>query len=578
MDESLDIADQYRAIFDLCDDRKDGFIDVNHFKELVKAHSGTEGFNLEIVTGVINLLDPEGRGLISYDDFSQGVQQILKIQQGQVSRFNSTSSESFDSVLSPDLIHTIEKSLSEEDAAFSTDQAGVCNGSGGVTNPSKNGTSSKTKTPTSGLEGDSTQGHGEGGFLGESAFVTPQFQTTIYGSEDEGDSVISGHSEVNESSRPDVTDEESYEAFGEVESEADISDTGLTPVIPRKRGEKKDLLSARNPKKLCHSRLSPRCDTPNSTGHSSSEEVFDNIDENFHELHGRVKYLEGQLLHLTKDQVETKGKQVRLKDDNGVLVSRVLFLEEQLRDMELKTQDRITSERRTHQENMSRRDREKAEDADFIRERLHRTEKDYESLKEETSGLRHEISRLRTEKTDLQERMLEKQEMYNVLYDDHEQLKGEYHKQGELHQRERRSTQQLVDELGKELEDLRRYRQEIETGVRLPGTSGPELPGRYLELQDEIHKLQKENKNLRDSNEDLNVQLVTRCVAEGKSLLHDGVTASLAEELDLMTKEELLKKLGQEQEYNLRLKQYIDRMLLIILEKSPSILEINEIK
>ena len=47
------------------------------------------------------------------------------------------------------------------------------------------------------------------------------------------------------------------------------------------------------------------------------------------------------------------------------------------------------------------------------------------------------------EKTELQERMLEKQENYNVLYEDHERLKGEYHKQEELHQRERRSLGQV---------------------------------------------------------------------------------------------------------------------------------------
>ena len=47
------------------------------------------------------------------------------------------------------------------------------------------------------------------------------------------------------------------------------------------------------------------------------------------------------------------------------------------------------------------------------------------------------------EKIELQERMLEKQENYNVLYEDHERLKGEYHKQEELHQRERRSLGQV---------------------------------------------------------------------------------------------------------------------------------------
>ena len=51
------------------------------------------------------------------------------------------------------------------------------------------------------------------------------------------------------------------------------------------------------------------------------------------------------------------------------------------------------------------------------------------------------------EKIELQERMLEKQENYNVLYEDHERLKGEYHKQEELHQRERRSLGQVHSHL-----------------------------------------------------------------------------------------------------------------------------------
>ena len=36
---------------------------------------------LQEITGVINLLDPEGRGLISFDDFCRGVGQIVDIQQ-----------------------------------------------------------------------------------------------------------------------------------------------------------------------------------------------------------------------------------------------------------------------------------------------------------------------------------------------------------------------------------------------------------------------------------------------------------------------------------------------------------------
>ena len=50
----------------------------------------------------------------------------------------------------------------------------------------------------------------------------------------------------------------------------------------------------------------------------------------------------------------------------------------------------------------------------------------------------------------------------------------------------------------------------------------------------------QENRGLQHSNEDLNAQLMNRCVEEGKSLLLDGGSKSLAEELDHLTKEEVL--------------------------------------
>ena len=48
-----------------------------------------------------------------------------------------------------------------------------------------------------------------------------------------------------------------------------------------------------------------------------------------------------------------------------------------------------------------------------------------------------------------------------------------------------------MDELGRELEELRRYKIDVETGVRSPSGSISELPGRYQDLQSEIHKLKE---------------------------------------------------------------------------------------
>ncbi|XP_076447146.1 rab11 family-interacting protein 4-like isoform X2 [Babylonia areolata] len=610
MEDHQSNADRYKAIFDLCDDDKDGYIDVDHFRGLAKDHFGAEGLDLEEITGVINLLDPEGRGLISYDDFCRGVEQIIDIQnQAQSSRIRS--SVSVDTLVPLDIAGDLSGlhetvSPSSQSTYAEYDFAGLENLSG----------PSSTETPVNNSSFvDSLSGLDllSGAPIGNDSLFVPQFNSTVLAppivSEDEGDSAISGRSsEINEN-RPEITDEENYEDFGEVESEADVSDQGLTPVTSRKRGEKKDILS-RNHKKawpkwksldstFTNRRLttaalasqlqrSSRDVTPSSTRRSSygSDEIFDDIDGNFQDLNGRVKYLEGQLLRLTDSQLETTTKQAKLKEENSVLVNKVIYLEEQLRDMELRGEERITEERRKHQEQMARRDREKSEEQDYLTQRLHRVEGEYESLKGESSKMRTEVQKLRTEKVELQERMLEKQEMYNMLYDDNERLKAEYHKQEEMHQRERRSMGQLLDELGKELEELRKYKIEVETGVRSPSGNISELPGRYQELQGEIHKLKeamweewrellKENRGLQSSNDDLNAQLMNRCVAEGKSLLQDANAKSLAEELEQLTKEELMQQLRQEQDFSLRLKQYVDRIIITILEKNPSLLEIK---
>ncbi|XP_070185687.1 rab11 family-interacting protein 3-like isoform X3 [Littorina saxatilis] len=576
MEDQQDDGDRFRAIFDLCDDDKDGYIDVEHFKGLAKDHFGAEGLDLEEITGVINLLDPEGRGLISFEDFCRGVTQIVDIQQQAHSSRLLKSSVSVDTLVPLDIAGDLSGihatiSPSSESTFTEYDFEGLQSDHSGSSNT--NGNHNSYIADLSGLSHNGLQGDG-------SNFLVPQFNSTVLApplSEDDGDSAISGRSsEINESSRPDVTDEENYEDYGEVESEADVSDQGL----PNRR-----LTTAAFASQL---QRSSRDVTPNSTRRSSygSDEIFDDIDGNFQDLNGRVKFLESQLLRLTDSQIETNTKQARLKDENGVLVTKVICLEEQLRDMELRAEEKLTEERQKHRDHMSRRDREKSDELDYVTQRLQRIQEEYEALKEEASKMRHEINKLRTEKIDIQERVLEKQEMYNMLYDDHERLKGEYHKQEELQRREQRSMGQLLDELGKELEELRKYKIEVETGVRSPSGSLAELPGRYQDLQGEIHQLKqtmweewrdlmKANRGLQNSNEDLNAQLMNRCVEEGKSLLMEPGSKTLAEELEHLTKEELLQQLRQEQEFSMRLKQYVDRIIITILDKNPSLLEIK---
>uniref|UniRef100_A0A0B6ZQZ4 EF-hand domain-containing protein n=1 Tax=Arion vulgaris TaxID=1028688 RepID=A0A0B6ZQZ4_9EUPU len=566
MEELSDFGDKFKEIFDLCDVDKDGYIDVKHFVELAKDHFGGEGTTAEELTGIINLLDPDGRGVISFPDFCEGIKQILEIQQ-QVSRDSFRGSVSEETLVPLDIagdLSVLENrktspSISSQNTYAEYDFSGYDEPSG-VDSPG---------TSVHALPVTELNGH-------------PLVITSI--SEDEEDSAISGNpSEINEN-RQEITDEENYEDFGEIESsEADVSDQGhLTPSTQRKRTDRKDHMS-RHPKKPSTRRLTTSAlasqlqrsgrNSPSSIRSYGSDEIFDDIDGNFQDVNGRLKFLEEQLQHLSQVQTDTNSKQVKLKDENSVLVQKVHFLEEQLRDMEVRADDRLSEERRKHQEFMVRHEREKTEQMDYVAQRLHRVEKEYEELKEEAPRLHAEIAKLRNEKMDIQERLLEKQESYNILYDDHEKLKADYHKQDSLQKKERHATGQLLDEMGKELEELRRYK--IEHEGRSPSGSITELPGRYKDLQNEIHKLKEENRHLHDSNEELNAQLLNQCIGEGKSLIRPSQGQSLAEELEHLTKEELLEQLRMERDINFRLKQYVDKIIITILEKNPSLLEIT---
>lgn len=50
MELPQEYAERLRTIFDLCDEDKDGYIDVLHFKGLAKDHFGADGLE---VSGIV---------------------------------------------------------------------------------------------------------------------------------------------------------------------------------------------------------------------------------------------------------------------------------------------------------------------------------------------------------------------------------------------------------------------------------------------------------------------------------------------------------------------------------------------
>ncbi|GAB1608658.1 rab11 family-interacting protein 4A-like isoform X4 [Argonauta hians] len=523
-----------KTVFEVCDEKNDGYITIEHFENLIREHFG-EGDSEEL-QGIIQFLDPDKKGKINFNDFCQGVQRILSLQGN----------------------NPIKRSWSD----VSDDEL----------NFEKNAECSETSTNTY-AEYDINTDEDACTSLNTEFFPTPVSSLDVQiqlASEDDRDSFISGRSsEVTENSRHDITDEDNYEDFGEGEelesqSEADI------PSHTRGHMPNKRLSSAAYASQLQRASRSPS--RRNSIG---SDELIDDIDGNFEVLNDKVRSLEKQISLLTESQMKNDDKHQRLKEENCSLIQKVHILEEQLREMEIRSDEQIKVEQKKHKEYLGRHDRDKAEQLIYLSHKLQDIDRHHEASKEEAARLRHEVERLKLEKLELHDKLAETQYSYATILEDNEKQQAEMEMQSNNFEHERKATAQLLDELGKELKELRQYKIETEH-IRQSQKNSLELPEKCRELEEEIQQLREENRSLRDSNDDLNVQLLNRCMEEGRRLLKYNGAISLADEIDNLSKEELMNALKEQQDVNDRLKKYVDKIILKILEKNQSLLEINQ--
>uniref|UniRef100_A0A8W8IUF0 Rab11 family-interacting protein 3 n=1 Tax=Magallana gigas TaxID=29159 RepID=A0A8W8IUF0_MAGGI len=550
-----DVLEKLRTVFNVCDERNEGYISVEHFKDLAKEHFGQFGDDEKIV-GIIQILDPEGKGKINFEDFCEGVQQIneLQVPLSPISPVNSpfqipniSSSNNnlllngFDDFIAGDVSSTECPETSEASAY----------------------TYNEYDTNTD------EDGHGQGILIDLS---TPE--------------PVRRNLHPTPNGRLDFTDEENYEDFGEVDDiESDMSDPSQNRSrdsihkVRTRRGDKHHRKSFGQRSRVTTS-AAYASQLQNKSRTEPGDEILDDIDGNFQTLNDRVQFLEKKLVQISEEKSSVNTSHSKLKDENSHLMERIHSLEEQLKDVEVKSKETLAEEQKKFKQMLSRAETEKAEQM-YIAQRLQSIEKEYEVLKIENPRLRLEIDKLRVEKLDLQDKLTDVQAEYNAVYSEHEELKQKFEK-------ERQCTGTLLDELGKELEELRKYKidHELNQSPRPRNNSMADLPGRYQALNSEVNRLKEalsyewrnlsqENKQLQDMNEDLNAQLLTRCINEGKTLVNDTKAKSLATELEHLTKEELMAKLQEVECVNINLKSYVDKIILTILEKNPSILEIT---
>uniref|UniRef100_A0A1A7YZL1 RAB11 family interacting protein 4 (Class II) b n=1 Tax=Iconisemion striatum TaxID=60296 RepID=A0A1A7YZL1_9TELE len=318
-----------------------------------------------------------------------------------------------------------------------------------------------------------------------------------------------------------------------------------------------------------------------SSRNGSTEDLFrDSIDSCDTDINEKVNFLEKKVAEL-ENEIQMNGDlKSKLKQENTQLVHRVNELEEQLKDQETRAEQNLQEQLRRHREAFCKMERDKNTQIELLTSRNKNLEEDNSEmslgmsrLKSQTEKLDEEKQRMTDKLEDTSLRLKDEMDLYKKMMEKLKQNRQQF-------QKEKDAMQELIEDLRRELEHLQLYKLEVEK----PGRSRSSSSGladfssrtREVELEHEVKRLKQENQKLREQNDDLNGQILSLSLFEAKNLFATQTKAqSLAAEIDNASKDQLMEALKEQEEINLRLRQYMDKIILNILDHNPSILEIK---
>uniref|UniRef100_A0A8D2QSJ9 RAB11 family interacting protein 3 n=1 Tax=Zosterops lateralis melanops TaxID=1220523 RepID=A0A8D2QSJ9_ZOSLA len=292
----------------------------------------------------------------------------------------------------------------------------------------------------------------------------------------------------------------------------------------------------------------------------------------------QVVFLEKRVTELEKDTAANGEQHSRLRQENLQLVHRANALEEQLKEQELRADQTLLEEIKKQRELLSKMEREKSIEIENLQARLQQLDDENSELRSCVPCLRANIERLEEEKQklldeieDLTVQLTEEQEKKRKMGDKLSQERHQF-------QKEKESTQELIEDLRKQLEHLQLFKLEAEQRRGRSSSLGLQEYNsrtRETELEQEIKQLKQDNRNLKEQNDELNGQIINLSIQGAKNLFSASFSESLAAEISSVSRDELMEAIQKQEEINFRLQDYIDRIIVAIMETNPSILEVK---
>lgn len=263
--------------------------------------------------------------------------------------------------------------------------------------------------------------------------------------------------------------------------------------------------------------------------------------EDVQDLNHKLELLQRQVINLADTQMGSDDRTTRAKTEYAVLQAKYHMMEEQLREMEMRSEERLVEEQKRYRELLARVEREAELKNENCQIRI-------QTLEAETMAQREEIQRLRTQ-CDKQSMELSQTEekletaRFNLSIAQENLIEARVHEKSFLADKNQ-SEQMIIMELHREIERIRAETQAVMVSVRKSNLHHSSASSLSLEsnasldpykdelLQTELEDLKRQNRQLIEANEELQAMLLNKNIEEGRNLLNGGTSmANLADEL-----------------------------------------------